>query len=346
MASIRMQSVRFDEDRIERHGMGAGIVLFAVDEHDHVHFLLGRERLSPWKGSCRWSGFQGARVEGETLLATACREYCEESLHVFHKPQLIYEQLKAKRFWKRVVLRLSPNSERTERYHCTWVVRVPYDPMLPERFHNVRADLEAFDRQIQQLRYTRPSELGPFPVAIGPITVSNEACICVEQDNASTPKWFTDDTAKLIQKWNTIRTSLEKQIPDHPSVQVIRDDQWGYIQDAYLREEHMEKDTVRWWSEDDLRRVLEQRGHLNAEHFRPYFLPVMQVIFSELDRCRAPAWRCEAYEDDCEAPTTPCATLPPTEPPREGACPVDAEACNPPVPSDSSLPKRTEVRTP
>ena len=80
---LPLQSATFSDESIDAHGMGGGVVPFAVTPEGDVRLLLGRERwINSWRGSCRWSGFEGSRKDGESLQDTSVREFVEESLGV------------------------------------------------------------------------------------------------------------------------------------------------------------------------------------------------------------------------------------------------------------------------
>ena len=71
---------------------GSGILPFFKDKNGVPHFLLGKEQyVQNWKGSLRWSGFEGGRKEGETVEENAAREFVEETLGIFtlNKEELI-----------------------------------------------------------------------------------------------------------------------------------------------------------------------------------------------------------------------------------------------------------------
>ena len=116
MQTLHVQRASFRAEDIETHGMGAGIVPVSQDENGEYRFLLGRERFLPqWKGSCRWSGFEGARKGDESMRVAAAREFAEESLGVLgaaHAPH-----------WVRIAVRIL-SERRAERYHATYVVPV------------------------------------------------------------------------------------------------------------------------------------------------------------------------------------------------------------------------------
>jgi hypothetical protein len=243
---MQLQRVHFDTDAVERFGMGAGIVPISVDPHGTVHVLLGRERFMPhWKGSCRWSGFEGSRKgNGEWLSETALREFCEETLGVVQDRAAIARTLDDGDYWLRIVLRIC-DDRRPERYHATYVVPVAWNPDIPKRFLNTRLDIEHVDRAAQEWRYARDAD------ADGP-----EA--------------------------RRQRLRLEQMMISHEGVVVSRDPDTAAITSVEVNRDHMEKDQVRWWSERDLRAAMVNRGHLGTDRFRPYFLPVLQTLLQEL----------------------------------------------------------------
>jgi hypothetical protein len=153
-----IQPAWFAPDDIEARGMGAGVVPVARDDRGQLRLLLGRERyVAHWKGSCRWSGFEGSRKAPETLVATAVREFGEESLGVVCPDAAA--RLDRGDYWARIVLRVL-SERRAERYHATYVLPVAWDEALPARFLRTRLGLEHVDRAAQEWRYARPVVLG------------------------------------------------------------------------------------------------------------------------------------------------------------------------------------------
>ena len=70
-----LQHTTFAQDAIDAHCSGAGVLPYSVDDDGNTVVLLGRECFLPeWKGSCSWSGFEGSRMRGETVVETAARE--------------------------------------------------------------------------------------------------------------------------------------------------------------------------------------------------------------------------------------------------------------------------------
>jgi hypothetical protein len=326
--------VCFDGAAVERLAMGAGVI--PLSHHPatgEVHLLLGRERwLSTWKGSCRWSGFEGARKEAETVVAAAARECDEETLGVLGP---LRARLDAGDYWVRVVLSVAHDRRPApERYHATYVVPVPWDARVGERFAALRAAIEHVDRLAQELAHTRPAVLGADEGwAVGPIAEDADGGVRVlrPRDGAPgvlPPAWTVDAggaalrtaapagsvAARELSAWARVRARLERALPAHPCVRATRDARWGHVQAVHVARDHLEKDQMRWWSAADLRRVLAQRGHDGPERFRPYFMPVLQAVLEELaaetppPRARVPP--------GLGVPATPPAPPPPTAPAR------------------------------
>lgn len=248
-----------------------------------VHFLLGRERYLPhWRGACRWSGFEGSRKPFETTAETATREFVEESLGILAAPLHAH--------WIRVVLRIHHERRTAERYHATWVVPVPWDGDAPTRFLETRLDLEHIDSAVQEWRYTRPADLLGTDRVVGCVEEGAQDTVRVSFGETVYSPWvimeaetvvFHGVDAVRVREWQRHRQRVERTLRKHASVTVVREAD-GWLQDASVHKDHLEKDQVRWWTEDELKQVMQSRGQHGADRFRPYFLPVLQTILTEL----------------------------------------------------------------
>ena len=315
MSRIHMESAAFAGESIERCGMGAGVLPVARLPDGTFRVLLGRERFSAqWKGSCRWSGFEGSRKERESMQETALREFTEESMGVVADD--IAAALAEKRFWFRIVLNITTD-RRVERYHTTYVVVVAWDPDLPKRFERKRLQVEHIDRTAQEWRHARPPLLGSH--VVGPVrksgaqttvwrTALQSPCILCspwmpDPDDPTLVKAVVEDDG--LGEWDTMRARLERCMLDHPAVRAERDDHWGLLQDVTIVKDHLEKDQVRWWTSEELEEVLNGRGQLGQDRFRPYFLPVLQLLLRNLATCRGERARCgpSPGADPAEPPT-------------------------------------------
>lgn len=139
---------------------GAGILPFFVDDEHTVHFLLAKERFVPhWRGSSRWSGFEGGNKASEDVYENAVREFVEESMGVLsadpHSVEDVDERLRTGRYAMRINVvtesgapppaSASAHSCRAheECMHVTFVVQWPYDTSVVERFAALRKELLA-----------------------------------------------------------------------------------------------------------------------------------------------------------------------------------------------------------
>jgi 8-oxo-dGTP pyrophosphatase MutT (NUDIX family) len=268
-----LQHTTFAQDAIDAHCSGAGVLPYSVDDDGNTVVLLGRECFLPeWKGSCRWSGFEGSRMRGETVVETAAREATEETLGVLERD--LGELLRRHGYEHRIVLRITSDRHQ-ERYHCMYVIRVPWDPSLPSRFRQVRSNVEYVDRLVQEWRLTRPPALGGDNTTVGSID-GTEECVVVRQPDLTTSV-FEGDDASDIWKWRRLRERLCRAVDDaHPCIRTVFEA--GALRDVSVNLDHLEKDQIRWWSTVSLTEVLRCRGSFDAERFRPYFLPVLQTF--------------------------------------------------------------------
>lgn len=317
--SMEIEYTSFNDADIDKCCMGAGVVPVAVhpDTREDL-FLLGRERWVPtWKGSCRWSGFEGARKEDESVMLSAVREAHEETLGVLFRFDDLYARLQEKDYDIRIVLRILNDRRPEERYHVTYVVPVPFDRDLPETFRKTRGTIEYLDRVFQELRHTRPACFGPGEV--GPVTVEEERVTVRVRDDETCVTVEDALERQKVETWNNLRARLEKSLIDHPCLVVERGERWGLVQDAHITSDYMEKDQVRWWSRTELQQIMNHRGFDCNERFRPYFLPVLQTLLRETE---------ELKSNEC----ADCDETPACEPSRSGR----EDAATPPEPPPRS----------
>lgn len=299
---------QFEEDDIERHFYGAGVVPVARDSNGKMRVLLGRERfLQQYKGSCRWSGFEGSRKEGESVYTTALRECREETLGCV-------ETLPCERC-TRIVLKVT-TLHRPARYQVTYLLRLPeWDAELPHTFAVRRKTLEELDFAMQEWRLARTETL---------LTEHVEALI---HDSFADARQVTRHCDQTL---DTVKMNVD----------------------------YMEKDQVRWWTLDELDAVYLSHGYHAGERFRPFFLPVLQLILEELRSCESSTVCCAcsptedtrpAEEHSPDVPVgheqsspsdaaTPCARSPRMARTLPETCPAGAVACTIQTPSSKTPP--------
>lgn len=293
---MELQYDTFEQSQIEKNGVGAGIIPFSTNPSGDVHLLLGRERyMHRFRGSCRWSGFEGSRKHEETLMDTAVREFAEESMCTVMSREAMHELLMRRQHHMRVVLKVNHHKDSAERYHATYLVRVPWDDSVSHRFQALRLSVENIDRALREWRLCRPRLFEN--AVVGPIIEGDDGSVEVDAVFATTPantKWrlvagtrhfrllTTGHDAHRMSQWRVLRERVERSLVVHPCVHPERDTLWSILQDVRIETDHMEKDQVRWWSLADLQRVMKNHGHLHFERFRPYFLPVLQTLIEQL----------------------------------------------------------------
>lgn len=328
---LPIRAVHFTDEDIDLHTMGAGVVPFAVRPADRMpHLLLGRERFLPqWKGSCRWSGFEGTRKPHEAVATTAVREFREESLGVLSDMESAVAHMTARTFAMRVVIHITTAPRRATRLHCTYVTPVAWDPGIVERFAALRADVEYVERLLQEWLHLRGlvssscAVLAPPDTVWGPVARVDGAGVTCQTSSNATVTLDDGPTATFLVEWAALRDKLARALPrvqGHPSVVAHVDDTWGLLQRVEVNVDYLEKDHLRWWSVEELREVFAQQGKHGTHRFRPFFLPVLQTILTHLPRCT------HDVPDRC-LPTHPAG---PDEasscraPPPPAACPADA----------------------
>ena len=142
----------FDVGAYAQHS--AGILPISVDEEGTMHVLLGRERfIHNYKGSCRWSAFEGGTKCGDDGVAsTAAREFCEESLGVYGSYETWHARLRDQTSdVARVSVRMRGFHD-LDRVHVTFVVAVPWDGDVATRFLCTRQAIEDIDFAQQEHR--------------------------------------------------------------------------------------------------------------------------------------------------------------------------------------------------
>ena len=318
---MNIRNERFTDVDIEENFHGAGVVPVAYDTQGTPHVLLGRERFTQqYKGSCRWSGFEGTRKHGEGVYDTALRESYEESLGCIGN--LLCDRC------TRLVMNVTFPS-KCARYHVTYMMFMSeYEETLPERFSSRRRALEDLDFTLQEWRLAREDSH---------LTATVETLIADTFEDART---------------------------------VVRSEQ-NAIDDVHVSVDFMEKDQLRWWSIEELQAVLNGHGQHAGERFRPYFMPMVQLILDQLgpnasvyaakevevetEKEAVPEAEIEAEAGEVlqvqiapsshplsylSAVTTLCAPPPPTERTLPGMCPVDAVECRMQTPCLLQTPRK------
>jgi len=101
----------------------AGILPVAIN-NDKIYFLLSRETVDyKWKDSGKWSDFGGSIEKGETIITTAIREGCEETMGMLGN-----EKKLEKRINENLVKKYKVN------HYTTYVIQIDYDKDFVRKF--------------------------------------------------------------------------------------------------------------------------------------------------------------------------------------------------------------------
>ena len=160
-----MNDVQYNFDEIKDQVIGAGMLPIAMDSAQKPMILLGKERyVSHWRGSLKWSGFEGGRKCGETVEYTAAREFVEESLGCIPCPDIgdattdmisgIVNMLQAGKYFARIILCILHADSVQKRYHVTYLVEVPYSDDYVEDFKRKRQCFVDLSNKSEQLHRT------------------------------------------------------------------------------------------------------------------------------------------------------------------------------------------------
>lgn len=174
---------------------GAGVLPFSIDDQGRLRFVLAKERyVAHWRGSSRWSGFEGGtkhvdrdgNKHSETDVENAVREFVEESLGVLTPSEdtigALTHALASGQYAMKVNIvtdsaraaahpsqqqpaSLDPTAPppSVPSLHTTYVVRFPHDDTIPQRFEALRRELIGLQQLAETLATLRASFRAGYP---------------------------------------------------------------------------------------------------------------------------------------------------------------------------------------
>lgn len=161
--SGRMESARL---------CGAGVLPFCIDKQGKVYFVLAKERYVPhWRGSSRWSAFEGGAKASERSVLTAAREFFEESIGTLTPSEGLREEVRDRLREGDFAMKVNILTDYNNRVqngvvqtlHVTYVMKFPYDPSLPCAFHSLRNDLVTLQTLSETISGVLPSIPNVYP---------------------------------------------------------------------------------------------------------------------------------------------------------------------------------------
>lgn len=301
---MELQDGCFSESMIETCSIGAGIIPIAIDDHGQVQILLAKERyVQQWKGSFRWSGFEGSKKENEDLHENAIRELDEESLGIITFDKPIKELLEEKKYVMRIVINIFQDRPNN-RYHSTYLVKVKWNTEWVQEFRILRNKLlrlKALGDELCNAKYNLKDiyigalftdknisgvikaiknveifEQGKIMITLELETKNNDILRCVKYTNV------TKYCSSLLY-WFKKRLEIQNLLFDHNALDITYD-KYGLVLSLNVKDDYLEKERIQWWSLEELKSVIQYKGQYLSEFFRPYFMPVLQTIVQECSK--------------------------------------------------------------
>jgi hypothetical protein len=280
-----LRIARFEDGSVRSRAIGAGIVPVARRPDGSLVLLLAREQhISNWKGSCKWSGFEGGRKQDESIEDTACREWREESLNIVDG---VEEALRSGSYVCRYTLNILQNRPQlarcidSDRYHVTYVVEVPYLNEYIDAFERKRATMIAAQTAIATWQMCC-RQLTCEPILDMELDRDAECCLHLSSTTICSSSPHGDLMLQLVAAHARLSVALEN-LQDH-ECKHVHYSPTGIILDASINRDFLEKECIAWWSLSDARSVLKNGGRFNDQSFRTYFLPVLLGIVSHLEQ--------------------------------------------------------------
>ena len=294
---MNIQISNFDENIVERNGIGAGIIPISVNEEGKYCFLLAKERYNPtWKGSNRWSGFEGGRKSFESMNDNALREYYEESLDTIRtEGGDMRDIINSKKYNIKIVINMHQEKLQS-RYHTTYLVWVPWQTKCIEEFDRIRKKLlniqlceEILNKLYTDINIFKINSESPIGLihAVKNIERKEENKMCttyiVNDNNRNVEKKVVSKIDEKAIMWQYMRkcTTFILKLFDHPAV-VKKYDYCGIIYNVNVGEDYLEKEKMKWWDIDKIKAILKNGGSYENEQFKSFFMPVLKCIIDNI----------------------------------------------------------------
>ena len=312
---ILLHDTYFEFNDISSHITGGGVLPVAIDDCGKIWFLLGKERhVNHWRGSLKWSGFEGGRKHGESVETTAAREFVEESISTILMHDMpedlsldigsMTDYIQNGKYVMRIVLCILNNGDTERRYHVTYVVQVKYNKSTPSAFTTrrrmfleIQTRSNQFSKSIETLNGL--SDILPREgVLFGGVKVDCITCAETFKTGGLRVE-FLDEKQKThsveinpeqeavvaFLRWFHLRLSLTADLRALHTCREILEvtcNPLGMVNTVRFNDDYLEKQYIQWWSFDDITAVMRNGGYMNNEFFRAYFLPVLQRTKDEI----------------------------------------------------------------
>lgn len=318
MNGIDMKDIPLALEQVESKIVGAGVIPVMIDKSNNAFILLGRERfISHWRGSYKWSAFEGGRKFDESVIAGASREFFEESMGVvaltdanMHKGCTmndILDTLQNGQYFARILLCIHHNEHRVDekRYHIAYIVQVPWQEDCLDMFEARRESLLALHSKMLACESMRTKFPNEFPFVVEDMIlkgkkVKNLVSVELEdtemiinydsEEGTSIIKRVVstqDENVQMYHKWYSLRKEIDEMLRSKDyfafMTRVVKNPK-GFYQSGCVNDEFLEKQEIRWWRTEDLRSAIGNSGVFQNDIFRAYFMPILQRLLVELGK--------------------------------------------------------------
>lgn len=278
-----LRTSSFSNLEVQRGAIGAGVIPVARSADGVLHLLLAREQhIVNWRGSCKWSGFEGGRKPGEAIRETAIREWREESLNSI--PGVVSTIRSGDyvcRYTLNIVHPIAARRAETvaDRYHVTFVVFIPFDETVISTFSNRRTALIHVQRCASALTRASYDLTGASNVVDVHTDAEGRVCSVTGPDSTE----YTE--GEQFGAWCNAHRALTASVTCVDATEGITSHLGasGNLTHVTVHSDYLEKERIAWWSLGTLRQAIFNGGHLHDEHFRTYFLPVLYGVVEFLE---------------------------------------------------------------
>ena len=316
---INICDAEFDFESVKDQIVGGGILPVSIDEHGIIRILLGKERyINNWRGSLKWSGFEGGKKVDESPEHIAAREFLEESMGLVslddcEKTSImdnVLQIIQNEKYFLRILLCIEHENitihnirEYINRFHVTYVIQIPYKTSYVDDFTYLRRQLSEFQTKLTNFQKLNELVSNEYPYLKEEQIIQGKkvkAIVQVELDQniliityleEEGLKCIKKDVSSLIDcdlytyiKWFQSRESLNNDIEYLQKFNCIHIEKncLGFFVNATVNDEYIEKQQIAWWSLESLEKVFVNGGYSSNDYFRAYFLPVLQRTIQEL----------------------------------------------------------------
>jgi 8-oxo-dGTP pyrophosphatase MutT (NUDIX family) len=237
-----------------KHLIGAGVVPFSATPRGLVFYLAREKHIKQWRGSHKWSGFEGGARMGESAIETADREFFEETIGTGRRHSISGE-LRQKNFALEIITAHANNHQ-----YVTFVKQI-------DDFHSTLSHFSRLRNSIERLHVlSSQCDTSSLGAEERPLPRVGDADV-------------VDDVLRahdLRLRMHALALEVQSLCPQCITLFFHSD---GLLKSFVLDECFVEKDAIQPWTLKEIGSVL--RSGLAEKVFRHSFIPILHVIQRE-----------------------------------------------------------------